>query len=133
MSALLSPTEVAEFAKAPKRMVDKAVEEAIIAGRVVRKGRSRRRLLPLHAVAYVATVRQLPLKLGVSQKRRIERSMSRLAPGDFRTATIEIAPALSLDVGRLVGDAVERADLYARDRDRYIVEDEEIFGGTPII
>jgi uncharacterized protein (DUF433 family) len=38
-----------------------------------------------------------------------------------------------MDVGRLMGDAMDRAEAYGEVRDRLIVEDEAILGGTPVI
>ena len=52
---------------------------------------------------------------------------------DIRAARIELSPAVELDVGRLVGDAMDRAERYRAARDRAIVIDEAIKGGTPVI
>jgi uncharacterized protein (DUF433 family) len=46
---------------------------------------------------------------------------------------VELAPAVEINVGRLVGDAVDRAESYRASRDALIVIDEEIKGGTPVI
>ncbi len=42
-------------------------------------------------------------------------------------------PAVELDVGRLAGDAMRRAERYRVARDTHIVVDPEILGGTPVI
>jgi len=46
---------------------------------------------------------------------------------------VELAPAVEINVGRLVGDAVDRAERYRRSREASIVINEEIKGGTPVI
>jgi len=48
-------------------------------------------------------------------------------------ARIELTPAVEIDVGRLVGDVMNRAERYQATRDSWIVIDEEIKGGTPVI
>ena len=57
----------------------------------------------------------------------------RLKQNEFRTARLELAPAVEIDIGRLVGDAMDRAERYRAARDRSIVIDEAIKGGTPVI
>jgi len=132
--ATLSPREVAELAGAPKRVVEKAIEEHVLVPRAVRSEASRRRrMLPLHAVAYAAVVAKLDLKLTAAQKKRLLHKLARLEPQTVRAARIELAPAVELDIGRLVGDAMDRALHYRAARDKFIVVDEEIKGGTPVI
>jgi uncharacterized protein (DUF433 family) len=59
--------------------------------------------------------------------------LSHIDPADIRTARVELAPAVELDVGRLVGDAMERTERYRTARDAAIVSDAAILCGTPII
>jgi uncharacterized protein (DUF433 family) len=46
---------------------------------------------------------------------------------------VELAPAAEINIGTLVGDAVDRAERYRATRDSSIVIDEAIKGGAPII
>jgi uncharacterized protein (DUF433 family) len=129
-----TPREVAVLAGAPKRAVEQAIRERILAPRPVRTDTGRlRRMLPVQAVAYAATIAKLDLKLTTAQKKRLARKLAGLDPKSVAKARIEIAPAVEVDVGRLVGDAVEQAERYRQMRDKYIVRDQEIMGGTPII
>lgn len=135
-AASLSPREVAELAGAPKRVVEKAIEERVLAVRsraVRRGGRIVGRLLPSYAVAYTALVANLDLKLGIDQKKRLLRKLARLAPAAVSSARIELAPAVEVDVGRLIGDAMERTERYRSARDKFIVIDDAVKGGTPVI
>ena len=50
-----------------------------------------------------------------------------------RIARFELEPAVEIDLGRLIGDALARTDRYRTARDAHIVVDETILGGTPII
>jgi len=131
IAATLTPREVAELSGAPKRVIEKAIEEHVLAVRVrpsAGAARHARRMLPTHAVAYVAIITKLDLRLTTTVKKRMAHRLARLPPADIRTARIELSPAVELDVGRLVGDAMDRAA-----RDRAIVIDEAIKGGTPVI
>jgi len=135
-AATLSPREVAELSGAPKRVVEKAIEERVIRARfqVSRDaGRTARRMLPTHVVAYAALIDRLDLRLTTAHKRRLAQLLAHLPPGDIRTARVELSPAVELDVGRLVGDVMDRAERYRVARDSAIVIDEEIKGATPVI
>ncbi|HJU18906.1 MAG TPA: DUF433 domain-containing protein, partial [Stellaceae bacterium] len=92
-----------------------------------------RRMLPTHAVAYAALMAKLDLKLGAAHKKRLLDRLAHLRPDQIRTARVEVAPAVEIDVGRLVGDAMDRAERYRAARDAWIAVDEAIMGGTPVI
>jgi uncharacterized protein (DUF433 family) len=135
-TATLTPREVAELSGAPRHVIEKAIEERVLAVRQRRSpsaARQTRRALPAHAVAYAAVVANLDLRLSAQQKKRLATRLSHIDPADIRTARIELAPAVELDVGRLVGDAMERTERYRAARDAAIISDDTIMGGTPII
>jgi uncharacterized protein (DUF433 family) len=132
--ALLSAREVADFAGASKRLVEKAIEERVLAPRLVGRAKRRpQRLLPTHAVAYAAVIAKLGIRLPLGHKKRLAGALARLAPEQLRNAQLELAPAVEVHVGRLVGDAMERAERYARERDTYLELNDAIKGGTPVI
>ena len=132
-AATLTPHEVAELSGVPKRIVEKAIEEGVLRVRVhARHGITRhaRRLLPIHTVAYASVLRRLDLKLTAAHKRTLASKLAQLRPRKIRTARVELAPAVEINVGRLVGDAVDQAERYRVSRDASIVIDEEIKGGN---
>lgn len=132
--AVLTPREVAELSGTPKHVVEKAIEEHVLPVRVPRRrGAIGRRLLPAHAVVYAALVSKLDLKLTPAHKKRLYGKLAGLKPAELRKARIELAPAVEVDVGRLVGDVLDRAERYRAVRDAWIQIDEEIMGGTPVI
>lgn len=134
--ANLSPREVAELSGAPKRVVEKAIEERVLSVRFRKSklGAPRaRRMLLGHAVAYVAILAKIDLKLTPAHKKRLARGLVSLDAAAMSKARIELAPAVEVDVGRLVGDAMARAEHYRAARDAWIVSDEQILGGTPVI
>lgn len=134
--ASLTPREVAELSRVPKRVIEKAIEERVLRVRIRRtRGVTQhaRRVLPVHAVAYAAVIRGLDLKLTAAHKKRLARRLAQLRPAELRTARVELAPAVEINVGRLVGDAVDRAERYRVTRDASIVADEAIKGGNPVI
>lgn len=135
-TATLTPREVAELSGAPKRVVEKAIEERVLRVRFrAARGTMRhtRRMLPTHAVAYAAIITKLDLKLTADHKKRLLAGLAHLKPRDVRKARVELAPAVEIDVGRLVGDLMDRAERYRATRDALIVIDEAIKGGTAVI
>lgn len=78
-------------------------------------------------------VARLDLKLTKAHKKRLVSKLAGLPPTDVRTARLELAPAVEVDVGRLIGDVMDRAEHYRAARDKFIAEDEEIKGGTAIV
>ena len=134
-TATFSPREVAELSGAPRHVIEKAIEDHILRVRPPASGGEPQgpRMLPYHAVAYAAVVGKLDLKLSVEHKKRLANGLALLSPEDIRSARFELAPAVELDIGRLAGDAVDRAERYRAARDRAITTDEAIKGGTPVL
>ncbi len=124
--ATLTPREVAQLSGTPKHVVEKAIEENVLR---VRQSACRnagaKRLLSTQAVVYIALVSKLDLKLFAK--------IANLKSSDIWKARVELAPALEIDVGRLVGDVFERAERYRVTRDASIQIKDSIMGGTPII
>jgi uncharacterized protein (DUF433 family) len=115
-------------------VVEKAIEERVLPVRSPRRPTGdRRRLLPTLAVVYAALVSKLDFKLTAAHKKRLYRKLAALKPAQLRKARVELAPAVEVDVGRLVGDVLDRAERYRAARDASIQIDKEIMGGTPVI
>jgi hypothetical protein len=76
-------------------------------------------------IAYAALLMKLDLNLSTTHKKRLLGKLARLTPEEIQTARVELAPAVEVDVGRLVGDAMDRAERYRMNRDAWIVIDEE--------
>lgn len=135
MTNAFTTREVAELAHVSVRAIDKAVEENVLTGvRSVMWHGKKRRMLPLHAVPYAAIIKQLPVTLGRIEKKNLARALAARSPARMTSETLEIAPAVSIDVPRLIGGGLaERAANYARVRDTHIEENPDILGGTPVI
>jgi len=131
ITANLTPNEVAALAGAPRTMVEKALEQKVLASSPEAGGQ--KRLLPLHAVALVATVKSLGRRLTVNDKRLVARALARLSPADLKTAEVEVVPSVVVHVGSLSRAAVERAERYAVARDAFIEIVEGVKGGRPVI
>jgi uncharacterized protein (DUF433 family) len=132
-AATLSPSEVAELSGAPKRIIEKAIEERVLSVRLRPSRDAPRRMLPTYAVAYAAIVKKLDLKLTSAQKKQLITKLADLKPAAIRTARVELVPAVEIHIGRLVEDVMDRAERYRIARDAWIVSDEAIKGGTPVI
>jgi uncharacterized protein (DUF433 family) len=135
-AAVLTPSEVAELSGSSRRVVEKAIEEHVLRVRFrATRGavRRARRMLELHAVAYAAIISTLDLKLTATHKKRLVAKLAHMKPTDVRKARVELAPAVEIDVGRLVGDVMDRAERYRAARDTLIVIDAAVKGGTPVI
>jgi uncharacterized protein (DUF433 family) len=135
VAAVLTPREVAELADAPRSLVEKAIEQRVLRAVKGRLPSVRRevRLLPIHAVGYAATMKTIGSRLTVDDKKRVAEKLANLAPADLRTAEVDLSPAITVRVGELVGDSVERAARYAVNRDTHIEINDEVMGGTPVI
>jgi uncharacterized protein (DUF433 family) len=129
-----TPREVAELSGTPKWTIEKAIEQSVLSPIHGRRGRrKRRRLLPLYAVAYVKVIDGVELRMDIRMKRRLASQLARLETEEFRHSRIALAPAVELDVGALVGDAVEKAEAYGAVRDAMIVENEDDPAGDPVL
>jgi uncharacterized protein (DUF433 family) len=137
-TADLTPNEVAALAEVAPRTVRKAIEEGVLRPRVARLaafGRERRQALDADAVVYMAALREIGMPLPVETKRRIAERLRKRPPGRF-AGQLPIRGVLTLDLARLgpkIRQAAVRALRYRRDRDRWIVRDPGILGGTPVI
>lgn len=133
MAPHFTPREVAELSGAPKRAVERAIEERVLTPRMVQRGRRERRVLPAHAIAYAAIMRSVKYRMDAPMKRRLAAGLSRLDVAAMRTWRFELEPSVEMDVGRLLGDTMARAAAYGAARDAMIVEDAAILGGAPVI
>jgi uncharacterized protein (DUF433 family) len=130
-ATLLTPNEVAVLADTPKTVVEKAVEQKVLAS--AWSAHAKRRFLPLHAVAVAAAAKSLGRRLTVSDKRLVARKLAGLSPAALKTAKIEIAPSVVLHIGSLTREAIERALRYVAARDSWIETADGVQGGRPVI
>jgi uncharacterized protein (DUF433 family) len=135
VTAVLTPNEVAELSGAPKRLIEKAIEERILLVRSESSPVMRRaqRMLPAYSVAYAAALMGLGLSLSIKHKRRLAQVIAETSPTALPTKRAIIEPAVEIDIGRLVGDVMVRTEKYRADRDAFIVVSDDIKGGTPVI
>ena len=134
IAGTLSPREVSELSGTPKHVIEKAIEDRVLPVRSARRGAAQsRRMLPTHAVVYAVLVSKLDLKLTASHKKRLFGKLAQLKSANVHKARVEVAPAVEIHVGRLVGDVLERAERYRAVRDASIRIDPKIMGGTPVI
>ncbi len=141
-AADLTPREVAELAGVPKRTIEKAIEEKVLAvhaGKIAAmrpaKAANARRFLGVESVAYAALMRRLTgdVTLTITGKRKLVKALKSHELSRMKTAHIEIAPSVTADVGELAGEALERTDRYLRARETWIESVAGIKGGLPII
>src|SRR5262249_27140489 len=125
-SAVLTPHEVAELSGAPKRLVEKAIEERVLSVRARSSPgmRRARRMLTAYSVAYAAALKALDLNLSLRHKKRLARIIAETPTDALAKTRAVIAPAVEIDLGRLVGDAVAKTEKYRLARDAFIVSDE---------
>src|SRR4029077_20525264 len=93
----LTPREVAELSGAPRHVIEKAIEERVLAVRQRRSPsltRQTRGALPKHAVASTAVAANLDLRLWGREKKHPPSRLSHIYPADIRTARVELAPAV---------------------------------------
>jgi uncharacterized protein (DUF433 family) len=134
MPGNFTTAEVAEIAEVSMSLVNKAVEEKVI--KPIRRRRRKRviRLLPAHAVAYTAVMSKVRAQFGRDARKRFAARLEGMMAADAIAAgKIEVETGVEVDVGKLAGEAMSRAESYLDARERHIVEDETIKGGTPVI
>jgi uncharacterized protein (DUF433 family) len=134
-AAVLTLNEVAELSGAPKRLIEKAIEERILSVRSASSPVMRRaqRMLPAYSVAYAAALKGLGLSLSIKHKKRLAEVVAETPSTALPTKRAVIEPAVEIDIGRLVGDVMAKTEKYRADRDAFIVVDDAIKGGTPVI
>lgn len=132
-TADLSLREAADLAGVRRADVTKAIESKVISP-VTRKARLKggeTRFVSAYAVAYFAAIRKAGLgDLPVRHKKLIAH---RLKAMGSELKPVEVAEGLVLDVDRLAAPLYAAAMRYTQARDAYIVSNEEILGGLPVI
>ena len=131
----LTVNEAAHIAAVPPACVERAIKTGVLTPRKCRgrvSGASARHL-PLHAVGYLATTKDVELlaDLPVARKKALLVLIARFADGG--DAPVDLAPGLRLDLPRIAGPALEAARRYAEGKDRHITSDPAILGGVPVI
>lgn len=135
----LTPREVAELARTPKRAIEKAIEDKVLAVHArtgaISFGRVERRFLGLESVAYASLMDRLSgdVLLSLAAKKRLVRSLKATPAADIRAARVELAPSIVAEIGEAAGAAVERAVRYAEARAAWIETNADIKGGLPVI
>ncbi|HEX2703566.1 MAG TPA: DUF433 domain-containing protein [Solirubrobacteraceae bacterium] len=126
-SALLTRSEAAQLSGASSVAVKKAIDQGVIPARSVKRAS----LVEAEDVGLLALLALIQdAQLPVAQKKRL-RSWLRSSGS---AAELELSPALVVRRTPEVGEAVARAERYARLREKWIVTDEERrAGGEPII
>jgi uncharacterized protein (DUF433 family) len=130
----LTIREAAELAGVPKKTIEKAVEARIVKtiSKSVRLPGRATQFLSLQAVVFFAALKKAELvDLPVHHKKAIWKQLSRqkkLVP-----RSIEFSPGTTLDVKTLAKETAEAAFRYKAARDKHIVCNQDILGGTPVI
>jgi hypothetical protein len=95
--ATLTPREVAELSRVPKRVIEKAIEEHVLKVHLRTAGglrRYSRRMLPTHAVAYATLITRLDLTLTKAHKKHLISVLARMRTAQIRTARVELTAAV---------------------------------------
>lgn len=99
-------------------------------GRLLPGDRRRRRLLTAAAVGCAAVFEKLDLQLPVPRKRKLADRLASLPVPRWKTARVELVPAVELDVGKLAGDAMRRAERYRAARHICARHGDDTVGGS---
>ncbi|MGP0100893.1 MAG: DUF433 domain-containing protein [Solirubrobacteraceae bacterium] len=127
-SALLTRREAAEIGHVPLNAIDKAIEQGI-----VKPKRSKGKpLLPAHEVALLVLLRQIDVTLPNKAKGRLRNWLAHLQPQEVGSE-FALSEALRVAMTEDVAQTIERAESYARLRDRYVERNPAVMGGEPVI
>jgi len=127
-SALLTRREAAEIGRVPLNAIDKAIEQGVVKP----KRRAGRPLLPAHEVALLVLLRQIDVALPSKAKIRLRRWLAHLQPLTVG-AELALSEALRVAMTEDVAQTIERAESYARLRERYVERNPAVMGGEPVI
>jgi len=127
-SALLTRREAAEIGRVPLNAIDKAIEQGVLKPR----RRAGRPLLPPHEVALLVLLRQIDVALPAKAKGRLRRWLAHPQPQAIGSE-LELSEALRVAMTEDVARTIERAESYARLRDRYVERNQAVMGGEPVI
>jgi uncharacterized protein (DUF433 family) len=127
-SALLTRREAAEIGRLPLNAIDKAIEQGVLKPKRS-KGKP---LLPAHEVALLVLLRQIDVALPAKAKGRLRRWLTHLQPLAVGSE-LALSEALRVAMTEDVAQTIERAESYARLRDRYVERNPAVMGGEPVI
>lgn len=128
VTALLTRREAAEIGRVPLNAIDKAIEQGVVKPRR-NKGKP---LLPVHEVALLVLLRQIDVALPSKAKARLRRWLADLQPLSVGSE-LALSEALRVAMTENVAHTIERAESYARLRDRYVERNPAVMGGEPVI
>jgi uncharacterized protein (DUF433 family) len=128
MSALLTRREAAEIGRLPLNAIDKAIEQGVLKPKRS-KGKP---LLPAHEVALLVLLRQIDVALPAKAKGSLRRWLTHLQPLTVGSE-LALSEALRVAMTEDVAQTIERAESYARLRDRYVERNPDVMGGEPVI
>jgi uncharacterized protein (DUF433 family) len=127
-SALLTRREAAEIGRLPLNAIDKAIEQGVLKPKRS-KGKP---LLPAHEVALLVLLRQIDAALPAKAKGRLRKWLTHLQPPAIGSE-LALSEALRVAMTEDVAQTIERAESYARLRDRYVERNPAVMGGEPVI
>ena len=134
----LTANEVAVLSDVSPRIVRKAIEEQVLAvgeAPLPALNRTLRKALGAEAVEYMAVMGEIDWPIPIEGKLKIAEWLRDTAPEDMHGHLVIHGP-LALDTGRLaamIKAARKRVARYRRGRAHWIVSDQAILGGTPVI
>lgn len=127
-SVLLTRREAAEIGRVPLNAIDKAIEQGVLKPR----RRAGKPLLPAHEVALLVLLRQIDVALPSKAKTRLRKWLARPQPQTVG-AELALSDALRVAMTEDAVQTIERAESYARLRDRYVECNPAVMGGEPVI
>ncbi|MGH2903704.1 MAG: DUF433 domain-containing protein [Solirubrobacteraceae bacterium] len=127
-SVLLTRREAAEIGRVPLNAIDKAIEQGVVKP----KRLAGKPLLPAHEVALLVLLRQIDIALPSKAKGRLRRWLAQSQPQAVGSE-LELSEALRIAMTEDVAQTIERAEAYARLRDRYVERNPAVMGGEPVI
>ena len=127
-SVLLTRREAAEIGRVPLNAIDKAIEQGVVKPR----RRAGKPLLPAHEVALLVLLRQIDVALPSKAKGRLRKWLAHPQPQTVG-AELALSDALRIAMTEDVVQTIERAESYARLRDRYVERNPAVMGGEPVI
>lgn len=129
-----TPQEAAILAEVSTKRVQKAIDDKIVDSRTRAVDESRpRRWVSAEAVYALTILNHADVKLPKAKKRALYEWLRDRPESEWRAGFIPLSDVLTIQTSNFLSKYIDRVNSYKTAREKVIMRDPEIMGGTPVI